>query len=146
MKTLCVLPPPGPCFCACPSKFASVARGYLLSNLRILRTFLQVCTQHAYRPIHVVFAIYSRARAIVFVLGLMCWEAIGACVHRASLHSVCYGATVHTGHRYRCEYCAHGDGWGGGSCDVSLPTNYKLQNWIFKIHIMQDVSLVILYL
>ena len=64
----------------------------------------------------------------------------------ASLHSVCYGATVHTGHRYRCEYCAHGDGWGGGSCDVRLPTNYKLQNWIFKIHIMQDVSLVILYL
>ena len=29
-----------------------------------------------------------------------------------------YGVTVHTGHR--CEYCAHGDGWGGGSCDVSL--------------------------
>lgn len=27
------------------------------------------------------FAIYSRARAIGFVLGLMCWEAIGAYVH-----------------------------------------------------------------
>ncbi len=46
------------------------------------------------------------------------------------------------------NWAAQLDGWGGGrgSCDVSLPTNYKLQNWIFKIHIMQDVSLVILYL
>ena len=81
----------------CSSKFASVARGYLLSNLRILRTFLQVCTQHAYRPIHVVFAIYSRARAIGFVLGLMCWEAIGACVHRCIPYAMEQLCTQDTG-------------------------------------------------
>ena len=91
---VCFAPPP-PCFCVCSSKFASVARGYLLSNLRILRTFLQVCTQHAYRPIHVVFAIYSRA--IGFVLGLMCWEAIGACVHRCIPYAMEQLCTQDTG-------------------------------------------------
>ena len=128
MKTLCVLPPPGPCFCACPSKFASVARGYLLSNLRILRTFLQVTGVYltCLSSYSCCFCHLFAGAGDRFCFG---FNVLGSnrCLC-ALLHSVCYGATVHTGHR--CEYCAHGDGWGGGSCDVSSSLgSLRLRSW-----------------
>jgi hypothetical protein len=67
---LCVLPPTTPWFCALCVYVKIRKCCKRISLVTQVRTFLQVCTLHAYRPIHVVDIIFSRAKGLF--LGLMC--------------------------------------------------------------------------